>query len=63
MVLNGEPELLEVVDARVAAGGFAGGLHGGQQQRDQGADDGDDHQQLNECEAAGRSARRLEGHG
>ncbi len=51
MVLQGESDLLEIVGASGAAGGFASGLDGGQQQRDQDADDRDDDQELDERKA------------
>ena len=50
-VLAAEGDLLDVVGALRAAGGFAGGLHGGQEQRDEHADDGDDDEQLDERKA------------
>ena len=52
VVVHGEAELLEVVDALDAPGGRAGGLHGGQQQGDQDGDDGDHDEQLDQREAA-----------
>ena len=63
VVLRGESELLEVVRALRAAGGLAGGLDGGQQQRDQDADDRDDHQQLDQGEAAALAIGRDSDHG
>ena len=54
VVVQGQAELLQVVDALAPPGGLAGGLHGGQQQGDQDGDDGDDDQQLDEREGAER---------
>ena len=50
VVVQGQADLLEVVDALDAAGGLARRLHGGQQQRDQDRDDRDDDQQLDQRE-------------
>src|SRR5512147_203757 len=50
-VVDGEPQLLEVVGALHPPCGLAGGLDRGEQQCDEDADDGDDHQQLNQGEA------------
>ena len=50
VVVQGQAQLLQVVDALAPAGGLAGGLHGGQQQGDQHGDDGDDDQQLDQRE-------------
>jgi hypothetical protein len=44
MIIEGKAELLEVVEALRAAGGFARLLDRGQQERRQDADDGDDDQ-------------------
>ena len=46
--MHGQTDLLEIVDALGAAGGFASRLHGGQEQRDQDGDDGDHHQKLDQ---------------
>lgn len=51
-VLERETDLLEVVRALSAASRFSCSLYCGEQQRDQDADDGDDHEQLDEREAA-----------
>ncbi len=49
-VVHGDAELLQVVGAAHAVGGFAHLLDRGDQETDQHGDDGDDHQQLNQCE-------------
>jgi hypothetical protein len=46
-----DPELMQIVLARGAAGRFAGGLHGRQQERHEHANDGDHDQQLYERKA------------
>ena len=51
VVVHGDPELLQVVDALGAAGGLAGRLHGGQQEADQDRDDRDHDQQLDQGES------------
>ena len=61
MVLKTKADLLEVILALRAAGGFPRGLHGRQQQCYQDADDRDDHQQFDQCKAGrerSRAARR-----
>ena len=50
VVVQGQADLLEVVDALGTPGGFAGRLDGGQQQGDQDADDADDHEQFDQSE-------------
>ena len=52
VVVQGEADLLEVIDALRSAGGLAGGLHGRQEQRDEHANDCDDHEQLDERKSA-----------
>ena len=52
IVVERDPDLLQVVDALGAAGGLAGGLHRGQQQGDQDRDDRDHDQQLDQRETA-----------
>ena len=52
VVVDGQADLLEVVDALRPPGRLAGRLHGGQQQGDQDRDDRDHHQELDEREAA-----------
>ena len=48
VIVHGDAELLEVVDALGAAGRFAGRLNRRQQQRHQDANNGDHHQELDE---------------
>ena len=55
VVVQSEPQLLEVVAAGVAAGSFAGRLHRWEQQTDKRADDGDHDQEFDEREARGHS--------
>ena len=62
VVLHRQGELLEVVGALCPACGLAGRLHRRQQQGDQHADDGDDHEQLDQGEAATRGRRTLRYH-
>ena len=50
VVVQGQADLLQVVDALGAAGGLARRLHGGQEQADQDGDDGDHHQQFDQRE-------------
>jgi len=50
--VHAQADLLQVIDALRPPGRFARGLHGGEQQRDQDRDDGDDHQELDQGEAA-----------
>jgi len=50
-VVQRQAELLEVVAALHAGGGFAHLLDRGQEQADEDGDDGDDHQQLDQREA------------
>ena len=50
VVVERQPDLLQVVGAVQAAGGFAGRLHRRQQQPDQNADDRDDHEQFDQRE-------------
>ena len=63
VILRGQGQLLQVVDALGPAGGLARGLDGGQQEGDQDGDDGDDDQQLDQREAAARKARAGRDHG
>ena len=53
IVVQREPDLLQVVDALRPPGGLAGRLHGGQEQGDQDGDDRDHHQQFDQGETAG----------
>ena len=48
VVVQGQPQLLEVVAALQAGGGLADLLHGGEEQPDEDGDDGDHHQQLDQ---------------
>ena len=58
VAVEGNTNLLEVVDALDPPGGLAGRLHRRQEQRDQHGDDRDDDQELDEGEgAAGLSGR------
>jgi len=59
--VQGQAELLQVVDALGATGRLAGRLHGRQEQGDQHADDGDDHQQLDQRETASNLPHSLHG--
>src|SRR5262249_10869040 len=52
VVVRGQGDLLEVVQALGACGGRADLLDGGEQQADEDGDDRDHHQQLNQGEAA-----------
>jgi hypothetical protein len=56
VVVEGEPVLLEVVDALGTPGGLARRLDGGQQESDQDGDDGDDDEEFDEGETAPRVA-------
>ena len=49
--MQGEADLLQIIDALRPTGGLAGGLDGGQQQGDQDRDDRDHDQQLDQGEA------------
>ena len=65
VVVDGQADLLQVVDALRAPGGLAGRLHGGQEQADQDGDDGDDDEQFDEREAVrvrGARAAMMERH-
>jgi hypothetical protein len=55
--VQGDAELLEVVDALSPACRFAGGLDGGEQQPDQERDDADYHEELDERERTTSSFR------
>ena len=46
IIVQTEPDLLQIVDALNAPGRLAGGLHGRQQKTDENGDNCDDHQQL-----------------
>ena len=59
VVVQGQADLLEVVDALGPPGGLAGRLHGGQEQGDQDGDDGDDDQQFDQGEATTTHGRIL----
>src|SRR5262249_4672847 len=62
VVVEGQPDLLEIVLALHACGRLAHFLHGGQEQSDQHADDGNNHQQLDQREAAAPTgANRVDG--
>ncbi len=52
VVVQGQPNLLEIVLALRSSSCFAGLLNCRQEQRNQDCNDGDDDQQLNQCEAA-----------
>ena len=51
IIVVGQTDLLEVVGAAHAVGGFAHFLHGGNQQADKHGDDGYNYQQFDESEA------------
>jgi len=55
VIVHGQGDLLEVVDALGAPGGLARRLHCRQQQGDQHGDDRDDDQQLDQRETASAS--------
>jgi hypothetical protein len=48
VVVQGQGELLQMIDALAPPGGFSGGLHRGQQQRDQNPDNRDHDQQFHQ---------------
>src|SRR4029453_4930135 len=50
VIVEGQPDLLQIVLALGAAGRLPRLLHGRQQERDEHADDGDHDQKLNQCE-------------
>ena len=52
VVVDGQADLLEIVLALRAGGGFADLLHGRNEQTDQDGDDGDDNEQLDQREAS-----------
>src|SRR6516225_128005 len=54
IIVHGQSNLLEIVLALHAVGGFANLLHGGQQQAYQDGNDGNHHQQLDQGEAPAR---------
>ena len=54
VIVQSETDLLEVVRALCTTGGLAPRLHGREQERDEHGNDGDDHQQLDQREAATR---------
>src|SRR5262249_9058103 len=58
VVVKRQADLLEVVLALGAGGGFADFLDGGQEQADEHGDDGYDHQQLDQRETAARGGVR-----
>lgn len=58
VVLEGESELFDVVNALGSAGSFAGLLDCGKQQGDEDGNDGDDHQQFDQCETSDASVSR-----
>ena len=51
MVVQGQPDLLQVVLALGSSSCFSGGLHGGQEQRHKDPNDRNHHQQLHEGES------------
>jgi hypothetical protein len=51
VVVTGQTDLLQVVDALGAAGRLARRLHGGKQESDQNCDDGDDDQEFDQRES------------
>jgi hypothetical protein len=51
VVLDGQPELFQVVRALHTTGGFASGLNGREKQTDQNTDDRDDDQKFDKGEA------------
>jgi hypothetical protein len=61
VVVTGQADVVEIVAALSATGGFACLLHGRQQERDENGDDGDHHQQFDEGEG-GPSTQRKPGH-
>ena len=63
VILNGKTELLEVVLARHAGGGFAHFLDGGEQKPDQNGDDSNNDQQLDERKASSSATRSNGKHG
>ena len=52
VVVQGHPELLQIVGALHPPGGFAGRLDRGEQQRDENSDDRNDNQQFHERKTA-----------
>ncbi len=46
---EGQPDLLQIVRAGHAVGGFADFLHRGQEKANQDGDDGDNHEQFDQC--------------
>ena len=57
VVVDRNPQLLQIVAALRAAGGLASLLDGRQKQRHQNCDDGDDHQQFNEGKPSGANGQ------
>ena len=62
VVLQGQAELLEVVGALGAAGGFARGLNGGKEEGDQEGDDRDRDEELDEGESRPLASRPWKPH-
>ncbi len=52
VIVQGQTDLLQVVDALRTAGGLTSRLHGGQEECDQHGDDGDDDKQLDQRECS-----------
>jgi hypothetical protein len=61
VIVQGNPNLLEVVAACASPGSFAGGLHGRQQQADKHADDGDDNQKFDKRKPTASKVMRTAG--
>ena len=59
VVVHPNPDLLEVITAAHAAGGFTSGLYGWEQQPDEDADDGDHNEQLHERECVSGAIERM----
>jgi hypothetical protein len=51
VIVQSDADLLEMIAALHAAGGFAGRLDGGEKQRHENPDDGNDHQKFHECKS------------
>jgi hypothetical protein len=54
VIVDCQPDLLEVVGALSTTSCLTGGLHGGEQERDQNGNDGDDDEQFNKREPSSR---------
>src|SRR6202022_1004982 len=59
IIVEGKPDLLQVVLTFDASGGLANLLNSGQQQPDEDGDDGDHDQQFNQCEGGAPSRQRM----